>query len=175
MTDVPRIDIATVLAERGYRVTPQRVAIYEFLAGNASHPSADEIFGHIQRHFPMVSPATVYKTLELFTRLGVIGELGFGHGPVRYDGNPHTHINLKCVNCERIFDIDADILSEVANRATRSGFQVLGGRHEFFGVCPECQHARGAGDAATTARAAGDGATIARATGDAAAEGAGDD
>lgn len=143
MRDSTTLDIGAVLAEHGYRVTPQRVAIYEYLAGTDSHPSAEDIFNHIERQYPMVSPATVYKTLELFTRLGVISELGFGDGPSRFDGNPHTHINLQCVECRRIYDIDAEILSEVAARAKQSGFQVLGGRHEFYGVCPDCQRTQG--------------------------------
>ncbi|HEY8486929.1 MAG TPA: transcriptional repressor [Limnochordales bacterium] len=132
-----------LLARHGYRVTPQRMGIYEYLLSTTTHPTAEEIYGALRERFPMMSQATVYKTLELLTRLGLVSELGFGDEPNRYDGNPRAHINIRCTRCHRIYDLEDPRLEELASSVrARSGFSIEGQRHEFYGVCPACQ-ARG--------------------------------
>lgn len=132
-----------MLAERGYRVTPQRVAIYDAIHGDPSHPSADDVYQRVRRRYPMISPATVYKTLELFVRLGLVSELGFGDDVNRYDSNPEAHVNCVCVRCRKITDVDdAAMLAAVRRRAAdASRFEIFTGRHEFYGLCPECRAA----------------------------------
>lgn len=130
-----------LLAQNGYRVTPQRMGIYEYLLTARSHPTAEEIYTALRGRFPMMSPATVYKTLELLVRLGLVCELSFGDEANRYDGNPRAHINIRCTRCHRIYDLEAPNLDELARLvAERSGFLISGQRHEFFGLCPPCRH-----------------------------------
>lgn len=127
------------LAGKGYRVTPQRLAIYEALVTQPTHPSAEEIYQRVREQYPMMSPATVYNTLQLLVKLGLASELGF-HGETRYDGNTHAHANVLCVHCRRIFDVDDDLLGQVFESVReRSRFTLFGQRHEFFGICPECR------------------------------------
>lgn len=148
-----------LLADRGYRVTAQRLAIYELLQENARrshHPSAEELYQQARERFPMISPATVYNTLQLLVKMGLASELGFS-GETRYDGNPHVHVNVLCSHCKRIFDIEEDLAAEIFERVrAKSNFVLYGQRHEFFGVCPECQ-ARGVlnGSVQREAQAAG--------------------
>lgn len=131
-----------LLSREGYRVTPQRLAIYEALIASPRHPSAEELYEQVSRRFPMISPATVYNTLQLLVKMGLASELGFS-GETRYDGNPHVHVNVLCSHCKRIFDIEEDLAAEIFERVrAKSNFVLYGQRHEFFGVCPECQ-ARG--------------------------------
>lgn len=128
------------LAARGYRVTPQRVGIYEFLRQSRSHPTAEEIYQALQERFPMMSQATVYKTLELLVQLGLVTELGFGDEPNRYDGNPVPHINIRCLRCGRIDDLEEPSLPALeASVRRRSGFTLVGQRYEYYGICPHCQ------------------------------------
>ena len=134
-----------LLADRGYRVTAQRLAIYELLQANAQrsyHPSAEELYQQARQRFPMISPATVYNTLELLVQLGLASQLGFPGDVQRYDGNPHAHANVQCVRCKEIFDVDAEPLDDLGKRvAERSDFVILGQRFEFYGICPRCQRA----------------------------------
>lgn len=135
-----------LLADRGYRVTAQRLAIYELLRENARrshHPSAEELYQQARRRFPMISPATVYNTLELLVELGLASQLGFPGDVQRYDGNPHAHANVQCVSCKEIFDVEAEVLDGIGERvAQQSDFVILGQRFEFYGICPRCQQAR---------------------------------
>lgn len=128
-----------LLSQHGYRVTPQRLAIYEALMNSDHHPSAEELYQQVNSRFPMISPATVYNTLQLLVKMGLATETGFP-GEARYDGNPDVHINILCVECRRIFDVEDDLANEIFERVRKkSNFTLFGQRHEFFGVCPECQ------------------------------------
>lgn len=129
-----------LLSEQGYRVTPQRLAIYEALVSSKKHPSADELYEQVKQQYPMISPATVYNTLQLLVKMGMASELGFP-GETRYDGNPHVHVNILCVRCHQIFDIEDQMAEEIFSRIKdKSDFILLGQRHEFFGICRSCQN-----------------------------------
>lgn len=129
----------SLLASRGLRATSQRLAIYEYLISTDSHPTAEEVYQALRRRFPTMSPATVYKTLQLLVRMSLVHELEFSEAPNRYDGNPLLHLNLICVRCRRIADLDTRLLARLRSRVQKeSGYQLLGQRHEIYGVCPAC-------------------------------------
>ncbi|HEX6971108.1 MAG TPA: Fur family transcriptional regulator [Limnochordia bacterium] len=134
--------LAEVLARAGYRLTPQRQAIYELIRARDDHPSAETLYRDLRERFPMVSLATIYNTLELFVRLGLVTELGFATQARRYDGNPQPHANLLCIRCGEIVDLCDQALDDLARGvAERSGFPRLGSRYEFHGLCPACRSA----------------------------------
>jgi len=58
------------LAERGRRITPQRLAILRMLTESEKHPSAEQLHQAILKDFPTTSLATVYKTLHLLKEEG---------------------------------------------------------------------------------------------------------
>jgi Fur family iron response transcriptional regulator len=59
----------------------------------ADHPSADEVWNRVKANFPMVSRATVYNTLQLFTEKGLLKQLVLAEGSVVFDPmvEPHHH------------------------------------------------------------------------------------
>jgi Fur family peroxide stress response transcriptional regulator len=83
----------------------------------------------------------VYKTLNMLRDLGEVLELGFADDDKRYDGRrPQPHPHLICTRCHRIVDADVRLADDTAERvAQSSGYQVLGQRLDFYGLCPECQ------------------------------------
>lgn len=105
-----------------------------------SHPSAEDLYKAIKKKYPMVSLATVYKTLELLGRIGIVKELSFPDG-ARYDANADTHINLVCLNCGKIEDmIDEKSLQVLeSNVVKKSKYRILSRRFELYGYCNECQ------------------------------------
>lgn len=131
--------IVDSLRSQGFRITPQRVAIVDYIINTDSHPSAEELYQTIKRKYPMVSLATVYKTLELLTKLGIVKELSFPDG-ARYDANSETHINLVCMKCGRIEDVDEKSLEELELKiAKRSKYRIVSKRFELYGYCSQCQ------------------------------------
>ncbi len=129
------------LRERGYRMTPQRLAVLRVLARSEGHPSAEQIYQQLQPEYPMLSLATVYKTLETLKEIGEVLELEFRDGSNRYDGaTPRPHPHLVCTGCGRIEDLDVRDLDTLALEISRrTGYAVLRHRLDFYGLCPACQ------------------------------------
>lgn len=134
-------DLRRRLAAQRGRLTPQRMAIYDAVVGRTSHPSVAAVYEEVRRRFPGLSPATVYATLDLFARLGLVQELS---GPIRrYDGRGEMHINLVCSRCGRVTDVADSVLGALQRRAAaREGFQVSAVRFELHGLCPRCRRPR---------------------------------
>jgi len=131
----------STLKQTGMRLTPQRIAICKLLSETNTHPTAAMIYELIRGQYPSLSLMTVYNTLNTLVDLGVVNALGnAGDDNVHYDGNTSPHINLACISCHKIEDIDspkvADLYGEVSNA---SGFKVLGARMLYYGLCPDCQ------------------------------------
>ena len=59
------MEIAEVLRKNGYKVTPQRLAVYEAINHNPTHPNAEAIYKILQPNYPSMSLATVYKTIDM--------------------------------------------------------------------------------------------------------------
>ncbi len=129
------------LKERGHRLTPQRMAVLKILADDEGHPSVEQIYERVKADFPMTSLATIYKTVTLLKEMGEVMELGFSDDSNRYDGNkPYPHPHLICTKCRNIVDAEVATLSELPQEVARStGYQIVGHRLDFFGICPRCQ------------------------------------
>jgi Fur family peroxide stress response transcriptional regulator len=134
-------ELIAKLKVRGYRLTPQRIAILKILAASTGHPSVYQVYDSVKADFPTTSLATVYKTVTLLKEMGEILELGFGNDGNRYDGNkPYPHPHLVCVKCKKIIDPEVVALGELSQQvAQMTGFQITGHRLDFYGICPQCQ------------------------------------
>jgi len=117
------------------------VAICEVLATSRNHPTAYDIYRRLRRRFPTMSLATVYKTLDALVRLGLVSALGdAGDGTVHYDGDTEPHINLVCLSCHRVQDLEGvDVRALHQRVATHSGYVLRGARLVYYGLCPDCQ------------------------------------
>lgn len=132
------MDIAEVLRKNGYKVTPQRLAVYEAIDHNMTHPNAEAIYNQLQPKYPSMSLATVYKTMEIFAKIGVVKVLQCGEDAHRYDYNTTQHAHIRCSKCNLIADvkIDYEKLKQIA--AAETGFTVDSVNVSFVGVCPKC-------------------------------------
>lgn len=133
------MDIAEVLRKNGYKVTPQRLAVFGTIDHNPNHPNAEDIYKTLQPRYPSMSLATVYKTMEIFAKIGVVQVLQCEEDAHRYDFNTHPHAHIRCIRCNRVVDVDMDrdVLSKLA--AEQTGFKVNTVSISFTGVCTECQ------------------------------------
>ena len=134
-------ELIAKLRERECRLTPQRVALLRILATSDRHPSAAHLYDQLRAQFPTTSPGTVYKTLSLLKDMGEVLELGFSNDDNRYDGRmPYPHPHLICTHCRKIIDPDVTLAKNLVHEVARlSGYQILGHRLDFYGLCPDCQ------------------------------------
>jgi Fur family transcriptional regulator, peroxide stress response regulator len=132
------------LQKSGMRITPQRLAICDFLVSSDSHPTADDIYHSLKPGFPSLSAATVYNTLDVLVAMGMVNALGSaGDNKVHFDGHIEPHINIACLECHKIFDVDSDYVAQLDQEMIhRSGFKLLGSRMMYYGICPQCQNTK---------------------------------
>lgn len=129
--------LAARLKARGWRVTAQRRAICDTLAGEHVHLTADEVYERARTMLPEVSRATVYNTLNELVEMGELHELAHADGRRRFDPNiGQRHHHLVCVDCGRILDVQADDPALDADQ--RHGFELLDVEVTFRARCPEC-------------------------------------
>ncbi|HEY4377222.1 MAG TPA: Fur family transcriptional regulator [Acidimicrobiales bacterium] len=132
-------DLLTRLRDRGWRLTAQRRAVAEVLAGAHVHLTADEVLDRAVAVVPEVSRATVYNTLNELVDLGELREVSIDGRAKRYDPNTDAaHHHLICTRCGLIRDVpvaDARPLSAAA----RHGFVVDDVDVVYRGRCSDCR------------------------------------
>ena len=133
-------ETAQLLREKGLKVTPQRIAVYNMLLGTTAHPNAEMIYKTLEPTNPTMSLATVYKTLDFFKQLGLVQELNVGESSSRYDAVVRCHPHTVCRICGRVDDLHMDALTEVARKLVPNlDFDVECEQLILYGVCKECQ------------------------------------
>jgi Fur family transcriptional regulator, ferric uptake regulator len=134
--------LAGQLREQSRKVTGPRRAILEFLSVQ-KHPIS------IRRIHELMSDsscdlATVYRSMKMLDRLGMVKRFDFGDGVARYELNRHAdgghHHHLICTGCSKVVEIDECFPSALEEKiAAGNGFARITHKLEFFGVCPQCQ------------------------------------
>jgi Fur family ferric uptake transcriptional regulator len=129
------------LREKGYRLTPQREMILAAIENSRDHISAEEIYAQVVAKYPHVNISTVYRTLDLLNKLGMVYEIDLGEGRIRYhaEGSGHHH-HLVCQGCGKVIDIDEATLSSLKDILYRDYDFHADLRHVgIFGLCAGCR------------------------------------
>ncbi len=121
----------------GLKLTPQRLAILEFLEGNKEHPSAAAIYEAVGVKFPTMSFATVYNTLRILRDKEKLLELSIDPEKKRYDPDTAPHHHLICTECGKIVDIFSRFEVGIPEEE-QQGFEITGNHVDFYGLCPQC-------------------------------------
>src|SRR5262245_50295435 len=140
-------EVKTQAIDRGYRQTAQRAMILAEVKEAEGHPTAGEIFERVRRKDPKVAYGTVYRSLHLLARHGLIQELTFADEASRYDGRVERHDHVLCTGCGLLLDVDVPIALIARHVAEeRSGFAISSHHTVFAGTCPACRRKAGQGD-----------------------------
>ncbi len=103
------------LKEKGLKVTPQRVAIYEAIVNLKNHPTAENVIEYIKANHPNISVGTVYKVLDSLVENSLLKKVKTEKDIMRYDAVLSNHHHLYCVETERIEDYEDENLNELIN------------------------------------------------------------
>ena len=112
-TGMRRDDAAALLCEYGITPTAQRIDVAAVLLARPQHVCAEDLLRKLARHGASVSRATVYNTLGLFARKGLVRELFVDAGKVLYDSNTTNH--------DHVYDVDTGVLTDVEPGAIEVG------------------------------------------------------
>ncbi|MFZ4666215.1 MAG: transcriptional repressor [Prochlorotrichaceae cyanobacterium] len=133
------------LNERGWRLTPQREKILETFQQlpQGNHLSAEDLYHRLEGEGENISLSTIYRTLKLMARMGILRELELAEGHKHYEINepsPHHHHHLICVRCNKTIEFKSDSVLKVgAKTAQKEGYQLLDCQLTIHAVCPPCQ------------------------------------
>jgi len=135
----PDLPIIEAFRNKGCKATPQRIAICRFALRTRDHPNAQRIYSEVRALFPTISLATVYKTLQTLSELGLVRELDFPNGQARFDSYMKPHMNLVCTQCGRIQDVNDRAAGQIVERvASAAKFTATGQRLDVYGICQKC-------------------------------------
>ncbi len=123
-----------LLKDHGINPSSQRVRIYDYLATSEDHPTVDDIYAHLQREGHLFSRATVYNTVKLFLKKGLIRTVRVEEKEMRFDAAPGFHAHFKCGNCGAILDIE----TERPRLKGHPDYEVHETSLVFEGLCPDC-------------------------------------
>jgi Fur family transcriptional regulator, peroxide stress response regulator len=107
------------LKERGLKVTPQRVAIYDAIVNLKNHPTAENVIEYIKVNHPNISVGTVYKVLESLVENELLKKVKTEKDIMRYDAVLSNHHHLYCAETDRIEDYEDEKLSKLINEYFR--------------------------------------------------------
>jgi Fur family transcriptional regulator, peroxide stress response regulator len=143
-------DLIQKLRGHGIAVTPQRLAILASLQRRHDHPSAEKIYQEVRPQLPAISFNTVYKTLEILCRKGLILKVNPLHETARYDGETGFHAHLVCRRCHTIADLyrQPEVPADLDKKDKKATAEVQGFRVEYqsltlWGLCPRCRGREG--------------------------------
>ncbi|MBO0351000.1 transcriptional repressor [Phormidium pseudopriestleyi FRX01] len=135
------------LNERGWRLTPQRETILQVFQNlpKGEHLSAEDLYELLQEEGEGISLSTIYRTVKLMARMGILRELELAEGHKHYEINqpyPHHHHHLICVRCNKTIEFKSDSILKVGVKTTtKEGYHLLDCQLTIHAVCPTCQRA----------------------------------
>lgn len=133
------------LKRGGYKLTTQRRAILKVIVDNYDeHLSSDEVYNIVNKEYPELGIATVYRTLQLFEKLNIVYKLNFDDGCSRYElsagSENHHHHHLICLNCGKVIEVKLDLLESLEEEIESEGqFTIVNHNVKFYGYCSECR------------------------------------
>lgn len=130
------------MRDRNLPLTHQRQAIASALFYSEEHLSVDDIEATLRGNEVHVGKATVYRTLDLLVRAGLVDEHDFGEGFRRFEPrsarNHHEH--LICTSCGKVVEFTSERIERMkALIADEHGFRHHHHRLDIYGVCSDCQ------------------------------------
>lgn len=99
-------ELIHLLKEKGLRVTPQRVVIFEAICKLNNHPKAEHIIRYTQKNYPHIAVGTIYKVLDSLVEHGLIQRVKTDGDIMRYDPVLDRHHHLYCEESDRIEDYE---------------------------------------------------------------------
>ena len=141
------------LKAKGLKITIQRLLVLRVLSETrGEHLTAEEVFYKASELHPGIGLATIYRTIQLLTQLGLVDRINLDDGSARYEindaedetGKRHRHHHLICLNCGKIIPFEKDLLEELErNVSETTGFQIVDHEVRLYGYCSDCAEAEG--------------------------------
>jgi Fur family transcriptional regulator, ferric uptake regulator len=136
--------LRSALERSGVRLTRQRCVLLEVMDQAEQHLTADAILERAQKIDPRVHRVTVYRTLEMLKRRGLLDELDLlhihGHRHYYESHGPRDHIHVACLRCGKVREVESDLFEQLKRQiAHDTGIKITVSRAEIGGYCESCR------------------------------------
>lgn len=130
------------LRQAGYRLTEARLTVLRVLLEERAHITSAQVLRQVNRINPAIGRASVFRALDLFTRLGIARPVFIKSSQtpayVLLDKDHHHH--LICTYCNSYFDFaDCGLDNVTAQLQETLDFKIYGHLLEFYGICSDCK------------------------------------
>ena len=132
----------TLLRKQGYKLTPQREAILAVMMDSKeTHLTPEKVCELTGKAHPQIGLTTVYRTLEIFRKVGLVNLVHFHDGVNRYEMNHKDHHHhLICLNCKKVEEVAECMIQDFEKRISSiTAFKVTSHCFGVFGYCGACQ------------------------------------
>lgn len=133
-------ELAERLRQAGYKLTPARLAVLQVIDDEHAHLNPVDVLEQARQVYPKLGRATVYRTLELLTELGILRPIYMGETTPRFIRAEGGHHHLVCNDCGKVVEFDECVAGQMI-QALREEFRFEIDSHllEFYGRCQSCQ------------------------------------
>ena len=133
-----------LLNTAGMKATSQRALILDVIRQREKHLDADEVYRRARKKDPNLSLSTVYRTLHLFKKMGLVEELHFDEAHHHYEVSPsEEHHHLVCLGCGKVIEFNNPLTRYVQSSVPEArGFEIVKAEVNMTGYCPECRRRR---------------------------------
>lgn len=132
--------VANQIRERGFRLTPQRMAILNVLYDSDGHLTPTEIFERLLSPLPGATEPTVYRNLDFLRDNGFIRATSTANGRLEYEIVIYAHHHLVCKACGQEIEIKHEQLQPLYDRLEQfTGYRLAENHFTFMGYCPHCK------------------------------------
>jgi Fur family transcriptional regulator, ferric uptake regulator len=132
------------LGDHSLPATQQRLGVAEVVFGSSEHLSAEDVARRVAKRMGPIGTATVYRSLDLLVRSGLVKEDDFGEGFKRYEPMPagQAHEHCICSSCGSVMEFSNERLERmIALLAEEVDFRPHHHRLDVYGLCRSCQEA----------------------------------
>ncbi len=133
------------LRQQNLPVTQQREVVADVIFNSSEHLSVEDIEAQLRARGERIGKATIYRTMEILVRSGLVVEHDFGEGFKRYEhlfGQQPEHEHLICTHCGHVTEFQRPEVHRIEEEVARQhGFLPTRHRLEIYGLCAGCQAA----------------------------------
>jgi Fur family ferric uptake transcriptional regulator len=130
------------LKENNIRNSEQRNNVLEVFLNTEKHLTVAELYNLVNKKYPEIGYATIYRAMKVICDSGIADELDFGDGVKRFEhkyGHDH-HDHLICVECGKYIEVCNPQIEKLQDEmGKKHGFKIYRHKLNIYGVCKECQ------------------------------------
>lgn len=130
------------LHDHGLRLTPQRELVLQILHETSEHLDAEGIWQQARQHDQGINLATIYRTLNVLSHIGLIKQSFLGEGQKRgyYELlDKPAHYHFACLRCGKVLELLSTSMAHAQEEMeSQYGVHISHAHFKFEGLCPEC-------------------------------------